>query len=283
MYGGIDTDYAEPAVLRQLRAGRRSFKAHLLSIFDDSQYVIKVKELTNLPIIANLRNGLWYGHPSLFASTCYFKSTDGHVSQWKFSLSRINLHVAQIATSNNGCVIVDSTRKGKRFPDSLYSTIPIWIAVINSLVFPQLTPAEAFEGPPWMPSSIRAQIFHAIPDLVASIPETSREIIVKELMCKLLCPIRPIWVVPDEDGTLEWEGNCAENFLEKCYNSTYSKNKNCASQFFVPIILLSCSKDVNIRDQEDIYSFEYIKGAGDDEENWSLGLTPRSAYVSNTF
>lgn len=30
-----------------------------------------------------------------------------------------------------GCVIVDSTRKGKRFPDSMSKTIPIWTCVLN--------------------------------------------------------------------------------------------------------------------------------------------------------
>lgn len=30
-----------------------------------------------------------------------------------------------------GCIIVDATRKGKRFPDSMSKTIPIWICVLN--------------------------------------------------------------------------------------------------------------------------------------------------------
>jgi tRNA A64-2'-O-ribosylphosphate transferase len=29
-------------------------------------------------------------------STCYFKSTDGHMSNWSFSPTRLNLHVAQV-------------------------------------------------------------------------------------------------------------------------------------------------------------------------------------------
>lgn len=33
-----------------------------------------------------------------------------------------------------GCIIVDSTRKGKRFPDSMSKTIPIWACVLNRAI-----------------------------------------------------------------------------------------------------------------------------------------------------
>ena len=33
-----------------------------------------------------------------------------------------------------GCFIVDSTRKGKRFPDSMSKTIPIWTCVLNRAI-----------------------------------------------------------------------------------------------------------------------------------------------------
>lgn len=32
-------------------------------------------------------------------------------------------------------MIVDSTRKGKRFPDSMSKTIPIWTCVLNRSVY----------------------------------------------------------------------------------------------------------------------------------------------------
>ena len=47
-----------------------------------------------------------------------------------------------------------------------------------------------------------------------------------------------------------------------------------ANERTVPIILLCCSRDIDPQDQEQHYSWEYIKGAGDDEENWARGLTP---------
>jgi hypothetical protein len=68
--------------------------------------------------------------------TCHFKSNDGHYAHWNFPLTRyapiadrqpslalsrlclrLNIHVAQAALKHNGLIIVDSTRKGKRFPD----------------------------------------------------------------------------------------------------------------------------------------------------------------------
>lgn len=33
-----------------------------------------------------------------------------------------------------GCFIVDSTRKGKRFPDSMSKTIPIWTCILNRAI-----------------------------------------------------------------------------------------------------------------------------------------------------
>ena len=67
-----------------------------------------------LPVIANLRCGLWYT-PDLHG-TCYFKSTDGHAGNWMFSLTRLNMHVAITAARAGGCYIVDATRRGKSFP-----------------------------------------------------------------------------------------------------------------------------------------------------------------------
>lgn len=48
----------------------------------------------------------------------YFKSTDGHNGNWSFSCTRLNLHVAEVAARQGGVIIVDATRKGKRFPVS---------------------------------------------------------------------------------------------------------------------------------------------------------------------
>jgi len=56
---------------------------------------------------------------------------------WDLSLKRANLHLAQLIEESiahnelTGCILVDSTRRGKRFPDALAKTVPIWCAVLN--------------------------------------------------------------------------------------------------------------------------------------------------------
>jgi hypothetical protein len=67
-----------------------------------------------LPLVANLRCGLWYA--PRFDATCYFKSTDGHNGWWNFSTTRLNMALADLAAGAGGAVVVDATRKGKRFP-----------------------------------------------------------------------------------------------------------------------------------------------------------------------
>ena len=95
---------------------------HLLSILEDNEVVDSVHSYFHfLPLIANLRNGAWY-HPS-FVSSCYFKSTDGHDNQWTFSLLRLNLGTAMLLAKRDGGIIVDSTRRGKSFPDSIRATV----------------------------------------------------------------------------------------------------------------------------------------------------------------
>jgi tRNA A64-2'-O-ribosylphosphate transferase len=71
--------------------------------------------LSGFPVLANLRCGLWY--LQRYDNTCYFKSADGHAGLCNFSYTRLNLHVAQCAAEKGGVVIVDSTRKGKTYPD----------------------------------------------------------------------------------------------------------------------------------------------------------------------
>jgi len=104
-------------VERQLRREQSSLFNCINSIYEDSRFVSEIAGLyPGLPLFANLRCGLWYC--ASLASTCYFKSTDGHFGQWSFSEARLNLHVAEAAAQAGGCIIVDATRRGKRFPVS---------------------------------------------------------------------------------------------------------------------------------------------------------------------
>lgn len=92
------------------------------------------------------------------------------------------MNVVQLAIHHGGCFIVDSTRKGKKYPDrfvfvdkylksiSFSRTIPIWSATINkvasilkknSLVYN--FPETELSMPPWISLSEISQIEKLIP------------------------------------------------------------------------------------------------------------------------
>lgn len=54
------------------------------------------------PLVANERCGSWYIRPSLKGASAYFKSTDGHTGQWKFSTRRLNLHLLPVIERCDG-------------------------------------------------------------------------------------------------------------------------------------------------------------------------------------
>lgn len=92
-------DTGQLSIYRAARTIKRrdnSLYNALRSIYDDSVFVGEIFQLwPDLPLLANLRCGLWYSRS--FHATCYFKSTDGHNNNWSFNTSRLNLHVAQLA------------------------------------------------------------------------------------------------------------------------------------------------------------------------------------------
>ncbi|THG99141.1 hypothetical protein EW026_g3137 [Hermanssonia centrifuga] len=114
------------------------------SIAEDVLFITATSRVyPDLPILPNLRCGAWYVDPQIARTEpAYFKSTDGHFNNWGFNLRRPNLHLLSIVTEHNGFIIVDSTRAGKRIPDALSKTVPIWCAVINRAI------KTAFSKPP---------------------------------------------------------------------------------------------------------------------------------------
>ena len=105
-------------VTRELKKEQHSLFNCINSIIEDAAFVKEIALLyPGVPLLANLRCGLWYTAEQ-HAGTCYFKSTDGHSGNWSFSTTRLNWHVAELAARQGGCLIVDATRKGKRFPVS---------------------------------------------------------------------------------------------------------------------------------------------------------------------
>ncbi|KAG0063666.1 hypothetical protein BGZ89_009723 [Linnemannia elongata] len=119
-----------------MRRDAKSLLNRLRSIQADASFVSEISNLfPQFPVIANERCGTWYVHPSkIHKPGVYFKSTDGHTGIWDFNLRRYNPHLISTIIKHGGCIIVDSTRKGKRVPDALSKTIPIWCATINNAV-----------------------------------------------------------------------------------------------------------------------------------------------------
>jgi tRNA A64-2'-O-ribosylphosphate transferase len=86
------------------------------------------------PWIPNKQCGSWYLPETLTDITpVYFKSTDGHVNTYNFSLKRLNLHLIEVLHEFGGCYLVDSSVR-KILPDSFSRTIPIWCCVMNRIV-----------------------------------------------------------------------------------------------------------------------------------------------------
>ncbi|OEL16171.1 hypothetical protein BAE44_0022810 [Dichanthelium oligosanthes] len=200
---------AEPSATLSIYKAARRIKRRastlynaLRSVAEDAAFVAEVAALwPALPLVANLRCGLWYAPPRAFAATCYFKSTDGHAGNWSFSTARLNLHLA----------LLTGTEK-----NAIEGRIEEW--------------TDQFE-------SCGADIH--------------------SLAINLQKPLRPLWIsqrtriwlneVPDLDS---WD--------------------------FTPIILINASASDAVATQRmsSEFSWQYIPGAGDDEESWARGLTP---------
>ena len=98
---------------REVRKQERYYALNYLKSIDrDAEFVTQVVRANpGIPVVANLRNGLWYA-PDCDAAA-YFMSKDGHTNNWDFSMVRLNLHVLRLIVASGGAILVDSTRRGK--------------------------------------------------------------------------------------------------------------------------------------------------------------------------
>lgn len=292
------------AILKALRLQQVNIHTRLLSIEHDSRraltlYADIVANGLNVPLFANARAGSWYvpplpAHPTHEAS---FKSADGHYGQWASSPRRPNLHVLRAAIDHGALVIVDVTRAGKRIPDSLSKTLPIWCAVINALIGNaqgdaacacaaaaldmQMGDAPPVCGEclshnlflhPSIPPSERAQIAARLPHFVDAWHDAYMHVHPHVLRARRygLKPLRPLWVQPSRPV---WDSGVPLDTLQ-----------------FTPVICLSASDAVPAGHRALVEAavplhvcgvtfpsrptFPYVQGAGDDEEGWAQSLTP---------
>lgn len=105
--------------LGELKRSTLSISNRLQSIQQDAAFAQRVADAYCRPLIANERCGSWYIDPEHKGGSAYFKSTDGHTGVWKLSTRRLNLHMLEIIGQRDGCIVVDSTRRGKSRQPSL--------------------------------------------------------------------------------------------------------------------------------------------------------------------
>ena len=203
---------------------------------------------------ANERCGRWYIPKDDIKESVYFKSTDGHTTQWDFSTRRLNLHILDLIQQQNGIVIVDSTRRGKRMPDALSKTVPIWCAVLNTVLFGMGDPM-IYLPPHVVSASERSQIESRLPTFVEKFNEAGIDVD-GLLKSKITKPLRPIWVTPDSFNT-HTASEVSWNTLDK----------------FHPIVL--CTASIMAQDNTDYRpGYTYVQGAADDHEEWAAALSP---------
>lgn len=91
-------------VLGELKKSTLSIPNRLRSIKQDANFVSEVASAYQLPLVANERCGSWYIPPEQKKQSAYFKSTDGHMAQWSFSLRRLNLQILEMIGDFDGYV-----------------------------------------------------------------------------------------------------------------------------------------------------------------------------------
>ncbi|KAJ6497494.1 initiator tRNA phosphoribosyl transferase, partial [Mycena sanguinolenta] len=224
----------------------------LHSIAEDVQFVNQVHAAyPAIPILPNLRCGAWYTDPAI-ATDCpaYFKSTDGHFSNWSFNLRRPNLHLLPLVVANDGAgiVLVDSTRAGKRLPDALSKTVPIWCAVVNRALLQRFPDKHDWDTALYTPPGAvsaqeHAQITLRIDSWAEALANSSYS------LPDLPRPLRPMWLTP-ASGAFP-----------------------VPPAAYIPLICVSASQVADGTARR-AAGFAYIQGSGDDHELWGGGLTP---------
>ena len=195
---------------------------------------------SNGTVFGNKRTGYWY----YCKKSVYFKSSDGHYGKWEFSWKRMNLNLLE-ALSDGNVLIIDSTKKGKIYPDSFTKTIPIWLCLINTLLNHQdtnltlnhLLPSEADEIKKLVNQEIQNIHLHPCYKLLLES--------IKLYKLKNNKPIVPVFLRSLDIKVVE----------EQIKNTDYTF-----------VLLLSAGDDHHGRRMLYGHGFEYVKGAGDDTE-----------------
>ncbi|KAI0741054.1 initiator tRNA phosphoribosyl transferase [Earliella scabrosa] len=253
----FDVKKANAEALEYVRKESLDIYNRLHSILEDVRFVGQVHDAyPELPILPNLRCGAWYVDPAIAThEPAYFKSTDGHFGNWSFNLRRPNLHLLPLIIARQGLVLVDSTRAGKRIPDALSKTVPIWCAVVNramALLHPEKGEGwdiEVYCPPGAVSEQERSQMKMRLDKWAKALAESSYS------LPNLPRPLRPIWITPA--------------------TSVFPRLPNGDSARYIPVVCVSASKQVSEGVERRTHGFSYVQGSGDDHELWGMGLNPQ--------
>jgi len=241
------------------------------------------------PLVPNERSGSWPLDPALKLRSqsayltsspspshekapvsAYFKSTDGHINAWSFSLRRLNLPVLTLLNHSSSAILLDTTRRGKTYPDALRRTVPIYTSVWNRTLFPHLvsTGICAFQ-PHDLSGSEISQIEARIPGFVADLKGLGLDTtgIFGDSVRR---PVRCVWVAAPSAGKKAWERT-----FEELVDAIGHERRRWKGVVGEVSILVCCSASRRVLGATEMSEDGYIQGSGDDSEGWSCGLTAK--------
>jgi tRNA A64-2'-O-ribosylphosphate transferase len=180
------------------------------------------------------------------------------------------MEAAAQASRKGQCAIVVDASKYKILPDSFNATLPIWCCVLNRVAeYYGKRKSQAAATLPknnnswdttlYVPSNIPPQEYNdmkmILSDRVQSVIESHVILNPDKFIKTLHKPLRCFWIHNNKHSDV------TDN-MEQVYQEITK-----AMDSYICILCVNCS-DSTMR------SDEYIPGAGDDEQSWSLGLTP---------
>ena len=175
-------------------------------------------------------------------------------------------------------ILVDSTRAGKRIPDALSKTVPIWCCVINRAMRLRHPDNQRYRrnSETWdvtlytPPTSVGIQEHHQIEQRLdvwakaLAVISPPRTIPITDMVCgiqdssfdlpPLSDPLRPFWITPSTSVFPNIPGSTAAD----------------DSQHFFPILCLSASRQTMDGTERRTGGYTYIQGSGDDHELWGM-------------